>query len=140
VSFIVISLNRSSFAKFYTLWNKASRSTQAADHVEEVLKRKLIALMVTRCNSYFDAVLRIIESSLTDLNELYTRLELGCFSERELSFLKRNFIKCLTPLPEALIFFREKISASGVARKIFLLRQRLATCIYAGRYLVESKG
>jgi len=86
-SFLSRSAYRSLFAKCCALWNKASRSSQAADHVE-VLKQKLIVPMVTHWNSYFDAVLRISENSSTDLNELCTKLEHRSFSERELSFLK----------------------------------------------------
>ena len=95
------SVYRSSFAKCCALWNKASRSSQAADQVEEVLKQKLIVPTVTRWNSYFDAVQRITENSLTDLNELCTRLDLRCFSERELSFLK-EYHKVLKPLARGL--------------------------------------
>ena len=78
------SIYRSSFAKCCTLWNKASRSSQAADQIEDVLKQKLIVPMVTSWNSYFNAVQRITENSLTDLNELCSRLDLFCLSEREL--------------------------------------------------------
>jgi len=70
----------------------------------------LIVSTVTCWNSYFDAVLRIIENSSTDLNELCTKLKLHSFSETELSFLK-EYQKVFKPLAEALIFFREKISA-----------------------------
>ena len=102
------------------LWNKASRSSQAADQVEEVLKQKLIVPTVTRWNSYFDAVQRIIENSLTDLNELCTiaRLDLRCFSERELSFLK-EYHKVLKPL------------ASGLD-----IHQGEDNCFYGGAYIV----
>ena len=51
---------RNSFAKCSALWKKASRLTQAADQVEQVLKRKLIVPSPTHWNSYFDAVLIIL--------------------------------------------------------------------------------
>ena len=92
---------RSSFAKCSSLWNKASRSTQAADQVEQVLKRKLIVPTATRWNSYFDAVLRIIDNPLTDLNELCTKLELRCFNEKEFAFLK-EYCQVLKPLARGL--------------------------------------
>ena len=84
------SAYRSSFEKCCVLWNKTSRSSQAADQAEEVLKRKLIVPTVTHWNSYFDAVERLTENSVTDLSELCTRLDLRCFSEKELSFLKES--------------------------------------------------
>ena len=76
-----------SFAKSSALWNKASRSTVASDTVQEVTKRKLIVPIATRWNSYYDAVVRVIENSL-ELNELCMKLKLHCFSKREIKFLK----------------------------------------------------
>ena len=93
-SFITRNVNRNSFAKCCALWNKASRSSQAA---EEVLKRKLIVPTVTCWNSYFDDVERITENSMMNLNALCTRLDLRCFSEKEICFLK-EYHKVLKPL------------------------------------------
>ena len=42
----------------------------------------------TRWNSYYDAVVRITENSIAELNELCTRMELRCFSDSEITFLK----------------------------------------------------
>lgn len=92
---------RSSFAKCTVLWNKASRSTVAADHIETTLKKKLTVPSSTRWNSYYDAVSRITENSLEELNTLCTRLELRCFTEKELTFLK-EYCKVLYPLVRGL--------------------------------------
>ena len=77
---------RSSFAKCTSLWSKASRSTVASDHVEGTLKRKLTVPTSTRWNSYYDAVSRITENSLEEINALCTKLELCCFTDKEYTF------------------------------------------------------
>ena len=86
-----------SFAKSSALWNKASRSTVASDTVQEVTKRKLVIPNATRWNSYYNAVVRVSENSLLELNELCTKLELRCFSKREFKFLK-EYCAVLKPL------------------------------------------
>ena len=92
---------RNSFAKSSALWNKASRSTVASDTVQEVTKRKLIVPTATRWNSYYDAIVRVTENSLVELNELCTKLKLRCFSEREFKFLK-EYCVVLKPLSRGL--------------------------------------
>jgi len=92
---------RSSFAKCTILWNKASRSTVAADQVEATLKKKLTVPSSTTWNSYYDVISRITENSLEELNTLCTRLELSCFTEKELTFLK-EYCKVLYPLVRGL--------------------------------------
>ena len=95
------NIYRSSFAKCTSLWNKASRSTVASDHVEATLKRKLTVPSSTRWNSYYDAVSRITENTLDELNSLCTKLELRCFTEKESTFLK-EYCKVLNPLARGL--------------------------------------
>ena len=92
---------RNSFAKSSALWNKASKSTVASDTVQEVTKRKLIIPNATRWNSYYNAVVRVSENFLLELNELCTKLELRCFSEREFKFLK-EYCAVLKPLSRGL--------------------------------------
>ena len=70
------SVYQSSFAKYTALWNKTRRSTVAADVIQEKLKRKLLVPSPTRWNSYYDAVTRIVENSLADLNDLCTNPQL----------------------------------------------------------------
>ena len=91
------NIYRSSFAKYTALWNKASRSTVASDLVRKTVKRKLLIPTPTRWNSHFDTVLEIIENGSTELNELCTKLDVCCFSERELTFLT-EYSKVLKPL------------------------------------------
>ena len=61
------SIYRSSFAKSAGLWNKASRSTVAANLVGEIAKQKLLVPTCTRWNSYYDAVVQITENSIAEL-------------------------------------------------------------------------
>ena len=92
---------RSSFTKCSALWNKASWSTLASDNVETSLKRKLIVPTQTCWNSYYDAVVRIIENESAKLDELCTKLNLCWFNKRELSFLK-EYCKVLQPFAQGL--------------------------------------
>ena len=69
----------------------------ASDLVWETVKRKFLIPTPTRWNSHFDAVLRIIENGSTELNELCTKLDVRCFSERELKFLT-EYSTVLKPL------------------------------------------
>ena len=75
-----------SFAKSSALSNKASRSTVVSDTVQEVTKRKLIIPNATRWNSYYNAVVRVSENSLLELNELCTKLELHCLVSESSNF------------------------------------------------------
>ena len=92
---------RNSFSKSSALWNKANRSTVASDAVQEVTQSRLIVPNATRGNSFYDAVVRITENPLAELNELCTKLELRCFTEREFKFLK-EYCAVLRPVSRGL--------------------------------------
>ena len=92
---------RNSFAKSSALWNKANRSTVASDAVQEVTQRRLIVPNATRWNSFYNAVVRVTENPLAELNELCTKLELRCFTEREFKFLK-EYSAVLKPVSRGL--------------------------------------
>ena len=68
------NIYKSSFAKCTSLWNKASQSTIATDHVEATLKRKLTVPSSTWWNSYYATVSMITENTLNKLNTLCTKL------------------------------------------------------------------
>ncbi|KAJ8011289.1 hypothetical protein DPEC_G00056600 [Dallia pectoralis] len=78
---------RSSTAKCTALWTKSSRSTLASETVEEVSKRKLLVPTSTRWNSFFDAMKRIAEIPISELNTLCTKLGVKCFKGQEYQFL-----------------------------------------------------
>ena len=82
--------------KSSALWNKANRSTVASDTVQGMVKKKLIVSTATRWNSYYDAVVRVTDNSLAELNELCTKLELRCFSEL------KEYVIVLKPLSRGL--------------------------------------
>ena len=86
---------RSSFAKCYALWNRASRSTQASDDVETTLKRKLIVPTPTHWNSHYDAVVRVTENASAELDELCAKLNLHCFNEKEYCKVLQPFARGL---------------------------------------------
>ena len=73
----------------------------AADQVEEIAKRKLLVPTCTRWNSYYNAVVRITENSISELNELCTRIEVHCFTDREITFLN-EYCAVLKPLSRGL--------------------------------------
>ena len=112
---------RSSFAKCTSLWNKASQSTVASDHVEETLKRKLTVPTSTCWNSYYDAVSRITENTLDEINALCTKLELHCFNDKEFTFLT-EYCKVLYHLLGVWTYFKE--------RRLFLWNSSPYACYY----------
>ena len=92
---------RSSTAKCTALWTKSSRSALASETVEEVSKRKLLVPASTRWNSFFDAVKRIAEIPINELNTLCTKLGVPCFKDKEYQFL-HEYCTAMKPLTAAL--------------------------------------
>jgi len=92
---------RSAFGKCMALFNKASHSSVASDQLQGKLKRKLLVPCRIRWNSYYDAIERVVENPLDDLNELCTKIGLRTFSEREMTFLK-DYCSVVKPLAEGL--------------------------------------
>uniref|UniRef100_A0A8C6TVL0 HAT C-terminal dimerisation domain-containing protein n=1 Tax=Neogobius melanostomus TaxID=47308 RepID=A0A8C6TVL0_9GOBI len=92
---------RSAISKCTALWNKASRSTVAAEMVDEVLERKLLVPCTTRWNSFHDAVARVCEFPIAELNTISYNFGLKAITDREYQFL-REYCTVLKPLTVAL--------------------------------------
>ncbi|XP_040191844.1 uncharacterized protein LOC120924995 [Rana temporaria] len=83
---------RSATAKCTALWNKTSRSALATETVDELVSKKLLVPCTTRWNSFYDALARICEISMVDLNTISSKLGLPAITEREQQFLKEYCI------------------------------------------------
>jgi len=88
-------------AKCSSLWNKASRSSVASELLECFFSKKLVVPTSTRWNSFYDALSRITEIPVAELNAVCTQFGIKCFTEREYLFLK-EYCLVLKPLTVAL--------------------------------------
>uniref|UniRef100_H3A7R3 HAT C-terminal dimerisation domain-containing protein n=1 Tax=Latimeria chalumnae TaxID=7897 RepID=H3A7R3_LATCH len=93
------ALYRSSIAKCSALWNKASRSCKAYEVIEDNANRKLIVPCVTRWNSFYNAVERVM--SIEHLSIVCDEMGVAKFKMHEITFLK-DYCKVLKPLAMAL--------------------------------------
>lgn len=114
---------RSSTAKCSALWTKASRSTSASEAVEEVSKRKLLVPTSTRWNSFFDALKRVTEVPMNELNTLCTKLGVKCFKEREYQFLN-EYCTATKPLTVALDILQADCPYGTLLPTLEVLMQR----------------
>lgn len=98
-------LFRCTTAKCTALWNKASRSTQAADVVREKLNTCLIMPNATRWNSYYNAMDKvrvIIEQSSRDVvRDVFSALDVAMLKPDEILLLN-EYCKVMQPLACAL--------------------------------------
>lgn len=92
---------KSGIAKCTALWNKASHSTVASELAEDVSPRKLVVPTSTRWNYFYEAVFRITEISISDLNGLCIKLGIKGFTDKEYQFLK-EYCVVMKPLTLAL--------------------------------------
>ncbi|XP_051252184.1 uncharacterized protein LOC127361530 [Dicentrarchus labrax] len=95
------SVYRRATGKCSALWTKTSRSTVAFELVEDKCKRKLKVPTTTRWNSFHDALSRITDIPIPELNSLCSPLEIKAFTEREYQFLK-EYCTVMKPLTVAL--------------------------------------
>ena len=140
------SVYRSSFAKCAALRNKASQSTIASETVQEITKRKLLVPSLTHWNSYYHAVLQVTENSVAEIYELCTRMQIRCFAEREITFLK-EYCTVLEPLSRGLdilegednCFFGTLLPTSEtIIKKITAMRPKLSSMTIGLVGLIEN--
>ncbi|XP_065908790.1 zinc finger BED domain-containing protein 4-like [Dysidea avara] len=98
------SLYSSAFGKCMALWNRISRLTVASSQLQDKLKGKLLVPSPTRWNTCYDAIERMVENSLADLNDLCAELD---FNEGEIMFLK-EYCTVLKPLSRGLDILQDE--------------------------------
>ena len=81
--------------------------------MQEKLKQKLLVPSTTCWNSFYDAIERVVENSVADLNDLCAKLDIRCFNEKEIMFLK-EYCAALNHSQEDWIYSKVKIIASMV--------------------------
>jgi hypothetical protein len=94
------SLLHSSNGKLSAIWNKVNKQ-QSNEIISASLGCQLITPVPTRWNSYYDARRSFLLHSVDKIDALCKALELPCFKEVEIAFLKEEN-RVLTPLAEGL--------------------------------------
>ena len=90
----------------------------------------------TRWNSYYDAVVRVTNNSLAELNEVCTKLELQCFSEHELNFLK-EYVIVLKPFKITGHFAKITVLET-IIKKVVALRPDLSSMTFGLAGAIED--
>lgn len=91
---------QSAFSKAQSLWNVVSRSTKASDISSDICGSKFVVPVLTRWNSTYDAVKKIIKEK-SKINEVLEKLNLQKFKIADIIFLE-EYLKVLEPIAVAL--------------------------------------
>lgn len=92
---------KSATTKCTGLWNKASRSTVAAETVDDIIAKKLLVPCSTRWNSFYDSLTRNCEIPMGELNTISSKFGMTAITEREHKFI-REYCTVMRPLTLAL--------------------------------------
>jgi hypothetical protein len=96
-------LHNQAMAKASALWNLTSRSTKAADTAFDILGFRLSVPTVTRWNSHYNAISKIIQGQDDNgkINKACQALNLPVFQQTEITFLK-EYVAIMKPVAFAL--------------------------------------
>ncbi|RXN21849.1 zinc finger BED domain-containing 1-like protein [Labeo rohita] len=106
-------LSRSAFSKCQALWNKASRSPQNAELIEEHCKLHLVQPNLTRWNSSFMAVERVVRI-IRDQGEGSVRmvcaaLNVPMYSPADIAFLG-EYVTTMSPVAKSLNILQGEVN------------------------------
>ena len=94
-------LYRQSTAKTSAIWNLTSRSTKAADAAFQIVGNRFLVPCVTRWNSYYDAIKKIVSCDERKLTDVCKALELPPLIHTEVAFLE-EYVSVMAPVAAAL--------------------------------------
>lgn len=90
-------LYRSAMSKCAAIWNKAHRSSGAADAIEEIAQMRCLVPSVTRWSSEYHAIEKLMSLTESQLNGICDQLKLAKLHPQETMFLK-EYTAILKPL------------------------------------------
>lgn len=90
-------LYRSAMSKCAAIWNKANRSSGAADAIEEIAQMRCLVPSVTRWSSEYHAIEKLMSLTESQLNGICDQLKLAKLHPQETMFLK-EYTAILKPL------------------------------------------
>ncbi|XP_052454760.1 uncharacterized protein LOC128015104 [Carassius gibelio] len=117
-------LHNSAVAKCAALWSKAHRSTVAADAVESIANMKLLVACVTRWDSEYSAVQKIVSLTDSQRTELTDLSNVPHLMSHGVTYLK-EYVDVLKPEATALdILQGEQICYLGIVMPTLLTLKR----------------
>ncbi|XP_049301829.1 uncharacterized protein LOC109579797 isoform X2 [Bactrocera dorsalis] len=96
-------IHKRSFQRCTQLWNKCNRP-KSAEVVNEVINASLITPCITRWNSLYDSVTKLLQHK-TNLAELCYRLKIPTILSEEVEYLE-EYAKLMRPIAEAIDFLQ----------------------------------
>ncbi|XP_041852003.1 uncharacterized protein LOC121646934 isoform X2 [Melanotaenia boesemani] len=132
-------VSRSAFAKCHSLWNKTSRSTQAAEIIAKKCKLQLVRPVETRWNSLFFAVERlgriINEQGEEAIASVCSALKIPMLTQAEIAFL-REYAKTMKPVAKAVNILQGEanVQMGWLVPTITLLKAKLEQFHISSKY------